>query len=117
MAGIGAVTCTFVRGDLPQQKARLDVYYCPGLDNPGAHYLGLGDAAFAVRAILFDTPANVVTWAANLQALQGTVVTITNDWGTAYASCLLVQVGQLQRSPVGLTGARGEVTIQGTRSA
>jgi len=116
-ASIGGTACTFVKGDLAPQRARLDVYYVPGLNGPGLHYLGLGDSPFSVTAVLYSTAAGLATWAALIHAQQGTIVSIVNDYGDTYANCLLTRVSELRRQAAGTTTHRGELTIQGIRTA
>ena len=114
---IGAVACDLVRGDPKPQAQRLAVWYTPGIGSPGAHALGLGDGAFHVVAVEFAAAANLVTWHANLCALQGSVVSITNDWGTTYANCLITRVGPMVRTTANTTSGRAEVHVEGVRSA
>lgn len=115
MAAIGGITCTFVKGDIPSAKGRLDVFYVPGINGPGAHYLGTGDSPFAVRAVLISTGVLCLAWANALQALQGTVVTIENDWATSYTNCLLLEVGEARRIAAGIGGCRSEILVRGLR--
>jgi len=111
------VACDLVRGDPTQQTQRLAVWHTPGVNNPGAHALGLGNGRFRVVAVEWAAAATLVAWQASLAALVGSVVTITNDWGTSYANCLITRVGPLQRTTANVGSGRGQVQIEGIRTA
>lgn len=114
MPSVGAVTCDIVRGDAPDLKERVDLWQTPGLDGYGAQTLGKSEAEATFLAIKFDTAAAVVTWFEAIEALQGTVATITNDWGDAY-SVLIVEIEPRRRitaiQPGGSYDTRGELTL------
>lgn len=114
MPFIASIPCTFVRGTAPVPKERLDVYQVAGVDGYGAQLLGLGDSPFRFLAVLYGTPAVVEAWAASVQSLQGSVVTIINDWGKVYTGCLLVRVSEHKMTPALYQGgSRGELMIEG----
>lgn len=119
MATIGGVACEFVKGDPPRLKTRVIVWQGPGLTGYGAQTLGKGDAAFTVRAIKYGTATVVKAWHANLEAVQGTVLTIINDWGVSSTQCLVLRVGVLARTPAldgtGTARVRGEASIDGVQ--
>ncbi|MFA7254125.1 MAG: hypothetical protein WC107_06260 [Patescibacteria group bacterium] len=114
MASIGAVTCSFVKGEAPLPKQRVALWQVPGLNGYGAQRMGLGDSEFRFVAVFYGTRNNVVAWANAIQALQGTLQTVINDWGGYYYRCLIVRT-----SPPQITmayhagGARGEILIEG----
>lgn len=121
MAGIGGVACTFVKGALPRGLAqRVETWHVPGLSGQAGLLLGFSDGDFSVRAILYDSTANVTTWKVALEALQGTVVSIVDDWNVTTTGLLITRVGECQRTPASGSGVagvtcRGEVVVEGVR--
>lgn len=114
-ASIGGVSCTFVRGTLPAQRERCELWEIPGLDGYGVALLGKADSETELVAVLVSTNAAVNTWIASLQLLQGTIASVTNDHGDTYAYCLLRKVGNARKTPAYVPGTavttRGEVPI------
>jgi hypothetical protein len=114
MAMVGGITCTFVKGEAPLPKQRLVLWQVPGIDGFGAQTMGLGDSEFQFVCVYYGTPANVGAWARAIQAMQGQVVTVVNDWGTTYARCLLCRMTPPHYTPAAHQGgARGEIRIEG----
>lgn len=116
---IGAVACSFVKGECPPLGQRVRVYQTPGHTGYGASKLGLGDAPFRVSAIMFGFKAALDTWLALIQSTQSTTVTITNDRSQAFANCLIKQVGAPVWGPAknSLSNYRVEIPIEGVRTA
>jgi len=116
MATIGGISCTFVNGSIPIAKQRNETWYRPGISGYGARTLGYGDTEFELTAILYDTAANVLTWEYALQALQGTIVTVTNDRGQTNTRCFLESVSTATPTgayvPGTTTRVRGEIKIK-----
>ena len=117
MASIGAVSCDYVKGDSPAQKMRSRVWNVPGLHGYGVALLGYGDAPFEFTAVEFGDAAGLATWAGSIEALQGTIVTITSDLSIVYGNSFIEQVGPLQLTTALGTGysVRGELAIRGVR--
>lgn len=114
MASVGGLACSIVRGNLTAKKIRTNVWEVAGINGYGAQQAGYGDSPFRVTAVLYSTAAGVQTWANLLAAMQGSVVTIINDWGNTFTGCLLVRVSEPQKTPaVGAGGCRGEVILEG----
>ena len=120
MSAIGGEPCDIVRGQAPDLKERTKFWQFPGHDSYGAQQLGLGDSAFVFRAVLFGTYAAVLTWARNIYAKQGTIVSVVNDQGTTFTNCLLSSVSPLQTSTAHQPGSskttRGELEIKGVKT-
>ena len=114
MASIGGVNCHIVRGDAPDKTARLDVWDRPGVNSPGTQNIGQA-GAFEFRAILYDAYADVLAWARSIEALVGTVVTITNDWAQAFTGCLITEAStpKISYSYSSSGNARGEIVVRG----
>lgn len=112
MAAVGSVTCTFVRGVSPSLRSRVDTWQLPGIDGYGVQLLGRGDTEWMFEAVLYDDEGDVSTWYTQLEALQGTIVTVVDDWGDSYTNILLVRVSQLDKTIAVPNGARGEVRIE-----
>lgn len=119
MADIGGVSCDFVKGEASDLKQRVETYEVPGRSGYGAHTLGLKDSPFRFTGTKkHDTSANVDTWAASIQALQGTVVIIVDDWATSFTNLLITRVGQLRKTAGydGSThGAHGVIEVEGVK--
>ena len=100
---------------------RTEVWATPGMDGVGAQKVGKHDGAFRFLAVLYDTSANVDTWFAALEAVQATIGSIIDDWGTTHANCLIVHVGERHkkaaRLPGGTLEAIGEIEITGRKTA
>lgn len=93
MASIGDIPCTFVRPlDYQSLAPRIEVWVVPGVAGVGSRDLGRNDSAFAFEAVAYGTPEAMLAWFDSLRALQGSVVSIVDDYGTVYATCLVVRV-------------------------
>lgn len=119
---VGSVNCDYVKGEAPAAKTRVRTWYRDGINYVAAQDLGKGDAEFRFRCIYIDLRANVDTWIAAMQALQGTVQTINTDWNVAIANCLITRVGNASviavMDPNGAQlKARAEIEISGERRA
>ena len=124
MAGVGGIACTFVKGAARALKDRITLYQSPGRTGYGAHVTARGDAEFHFRAIKYHNRGEVDVWARSLEALQGTVVSIVDDWGFTHTNCLIVRVGRPRMSAAekfnsvpSFNGARGEIVIEGVTIA
>ncbi len=115
MAGIGGVSCNMVKGEAPAKKERLRVWQVPGIDGYGAHADGLGDSAFVFLGVKYGLRAAIETWSTAIEALQGSVVSIVNDWGTTYTNCLIQHVSVPRITAALWTGVdtRGEIRVEG----
>ena len=75
---------------------------------------GLGDGEFEFVCVQYGSILDVTAWAEALQALQGKITTVINDWANDYPGCLV-----LKMTPPKMTvayaagGTRGEITIGG----
>jgi len=114
MASVGAVSCDFVRGSAPAKKQRVQVWSVPGLDGYGAKLFGLGDSETEFVLVKRGTSAAVLAWARLIEALQGTLVAVVNDWGSTTSAFLIESVaGPEMAAELGYGGARGELRIRG----
>jgi len=122
MASVGGISCTFVHADggsIPPLRERSEKWHTTGIDGYGIQLLGKGDAEFAVRAVLVSNAAGIALWAASLQAIQGTLVSIIDDYGVTHTNCYLEKVGNVAKTPAkhdALT-TRGEIKIVGYKTA
>ena len=120
MASIGGLSCTFIRGEVPPMKMRTRSWSTPGINGYGAQKLGLGDAEFELTGIYYGaTRAAVDIWLAAIAGLQGTVVTVVDDWGNSRTGCLLVKIGtpKVDYCEGPSIKARAEVAIKGVHTA
>ena len=115
MAGsIGGHACDFVKGTLRALKETVETWRLPGVDGYGAQLLGFGDSSWQFTGVLYDSNTNVEAWFADLEALQGSIISITDDWGETYSNFLVTEVGVPSKTPaIGAGGARGELTLSG----
>lgn len=122
MASVHGVTCTLVkRGAGVNLAQRVETWSTPGMDGVGAQKIGKHDGAFRFLIKLYDTSANVDTWFAAIEALQGSIGTIVDDWGTSHTNCLITHVGERIKDAGQLPGstlaAIGELDIVGRKTA
>ena len=118
MPSIGAVSCDYLFGELSGLRERVLVQQVAGLNGYTAHKSGQGESAFAYLAVSYTTNvANAETFISDLEALQGTVVTITDDHGTSFENCLVVRVGRpsKSRAVIDTTNYRTEVPVRGVK--
>ena len=114
MPFLASTYCDFVKGEAPLPKQRLALWQVPGIDGFGAQKMGLGESEFQFVAVRYGTPAVVGAWALAVQALQGQVIAVVNDWGTAYGRCLVAKISPPRYRPAyGQGGARGEIVVEG----
>ncbi len=116
MTSVGGVTCDLVAGSPPDMATRCDVWEAPGHDGIGWQELGAGDGGGRIVCQRFASAAVVATWAAALRALQGTAVTVINDFGESTGSVFIAEVSQAQKSAWRKPGTsittRGVVTLK-----
>lgn len=120
MATIGAETVEILRGNINPQSQRVEVWSIAGRTGIGAQLMGENQSSFRYLAILFDLDVALESRLVALAALQGTVVTITDDFGKARANCLVVLVGVPRRKLVirdGIEEVRAELEIKGVLTA
>ena len=114
---VGSVAIDILSGNVNPQRPRMETWHIPGVTGQGAQNMGSNQASFAYRATLYGTAAAVETRLVALAAVQGTVVTIEDDFGKQRANCLVTQVGTPQRKDIirlGLTGQmRAVVSVAG----
>lgn len=116
MASIGAVSCTYVRGHVPNGRQRVRTWQIAGLDGYGAKRMGLGDSEFSVEVELKGTSAACDVFYAALEALQSAIVTIINDWGDTFTQCLIRRIGPPEKkAEIRYGGARIRCRVEGVR--
>jgi len=121
MAGtIGGVSCDIVEGRPRGPAQAVETWMVPGHDGTGVQTTGKHDSDAALRLVKYDTAANVETWLAAIEALQGTAVTLVNDWGDSYTNVLIRQVrpGRKRAALHGgglANGVRGEIFVEALR--
>lgn len=91
-SSIGGIDVAIVRG-LPQRmRPRVQTWEVPGLNGYGAAKLGNGNAPFEFSTITyadsFDGANDVID---AMLPLQGTIVSIFDDWGDEYENVLLIE--------------------------
>lgn len=119
MASIGGVACNYVKGFARSLKWRLDVWQVPGLNGYGAQNLGTGESEFSFTATYYGTAAAVNVFIAAIEALQGSTVTIVDDWGITYTYMMVTRVGPAARRtaviPGTTTTTRVDIEVSGVK--
>jgi hypothetical protein len=64
------------------------------MNGSGAMVVGNRSEPFTVICRRHDTAANIAAWFAQLCALSGTIVSITDDWGLSYDGALVRKAGR-----------------------
>ena len=98
----------------------ISTWRTPGRDGVGAQKLGKSDSRWSFRGMNIDTSANVQTWATNIAALKGTVISVVDDFAVTHTSLLVTNVGQPRRKGVVYNGTlqvRAEIEVRGIVTA
>lgn len=117
-ANVNGTSCDIVKGVPNELKTEVQTWGVPGVDGYGAQTLGQRGSEFRFQCVKYGTVASVNTWIAAMQAVQGSVVSLENDWGDTFDNMLIERVGQPTKEPAigcftGSPGARGQVMIYG----
>lgn len=115
------VTCDRVSGDPGEIKEAVAAWTVPGADGIGAQKLGKNDSGFQLMVVKYDSQANVLAWVTQIENMQGSIVTVTNDRGTVTNDVLLETVGNARirnarNAANPATGTRAGIIIQGKRT-
>lgn len=118
---VGNVSCDIVDASVNSLKSVIETWRVPGLDGYGAQDLGKGNAPWQARAVEYDTSANIETWFAAIEALEGSVISLETGPGTAviYSSLLVLDVRRVRRKTVLYEGndrVRGEIALTGVKT-
>ena len=115
MPSVGGVTCDFVRGGARSLKSTVEVWRQPGFDGYGAQLTGQGDSESRFSLVRFGSATTVNTWRLSVEALQGTLISLTNDLGVAVSGFLVQRVGpvKITAADQGAGEVRGELSIEG----
>src|SRR5579864_706975 len=111
VAVIGGINVDIMRGLPALLRLRTETWVVPGLDGYGAQTLGKGDAEFDLATILYVTGAtpsdDANTHIAACLALQGTVISLTDDRNDVYTGILVVKVDTTNaKKPLYYKGAK-----------
>lgn len=90
---IGGFNVDIIRG-LPQfLRPRVESWTVPGLDGEGAQTLGKGDAEFDLQTVNYPTNlAAADTFIAAAVSLQGTIVSVVDNYGNTFPNVLVKHV-------------------------
>lgn len=93
---VGTLTVDIIRGRPVSLKDRVEVWERDGFDGIGARLNANGHGEFALKTVKYihgsneaTNKTNAETHIADAAALQGTVVTVEDNWGTTYQNCLV----------------------------
>ncbi len=115
---INAIECQFIRLELSELKTRVEVLTRPGFSGVGAMDLGKNDSRWSAVAVKYGLKDDIDDWFASIEALQGTTVTIVDDWEVERDDLFLVQVSPRNKRPALIPGnenidTRGELRLEG----
>jgi len=116
MPSIGGITCDRISGRVSPLKTTAEVRRRPGLDGYAIQQTGQGEAPVELVAHRYDTAAAVQTWLDSLAELQGTIVTLVDDWGDTYENVFVSLVDPRPKAPIiynGAARAHGVCQMQG----
>ena len=117
-AAIGGVSCDFVKGDARDLKESVDTWVTPGIDGYGAMAVGQRGSLVQFAAVKYAALADVLTWFAAVQALQSTMISIVDDWGTTHTNILITRIGRPVKQACiheGNSWARGTIAVEGLK--
>lgn len=122
MATLGSVTCDIIneREAAHTLRQRTETWQTPGVDGYGAQTLGRGDSAIRFEVVKYDNRDNLETWIGNVEAVQGTVVSITDNDGVVFTNVLVTAVRVVERHVAyipGGTNRRAKLSIDGVKVA
>ncbi len=118
---LGAVACDLIneREAAHTLRTRVETWQNPGIDGYGAQTLGRGDAGIRFQAVKYDTLANIETWIGNIEAVQGTVVSVTDSSNVTFTNVLVTAVRVVDRSAAVIPGStvtmRAELSVEGVK--
>ncbi len=118
-ATIGGVSCDFVKGDARDLKEAVDTWVTPGIDGFGAMVVGQRGSLAQFVAVKYAALADVLTWFAAVQALQSTMISIVDDWGTTHTNILITRIGRPVKQACiceGNSWARGTIAVEGLKT-
>lgn len=117
MGQIGSISTSILRMVPVWTRQRTEIWQVPGQDGYGVQTLGLGDAEFNLSVVLYaeddDQADNFHT---GLSQLQGTIVTVIDDFPSTWPDVLILHVAQPRKQAMiyqtFLTAVRVEVPIR-----
>jgi hypothetical protein len=90
--GVDTVTCALVIGTPNAKHKAVQTWNRPGINSPAAHVVNQR-ARWQVTLVFFGTYAQCLTWIRSVEALVGSVLTITNSQNQAFTNCLPTMIG------------------------
>jgi len=118
-ASVGGVTTSLAKGEPSALVGRVTVWIVPGLSGVGAHAVGDNAGSWRYRLTHYESLANVETWLRAIDALVGTVISVTDNIGKVRTNLLVMSSsGHAKQTVVASTGTgRAQVTISGVVSS
>lgn len=122
MATLGSVTCDIIneREAAHTLRERVETWQTPGLAGYGAQTLGRGDSPVRFEVVKYANRDNLETWIGNVEAVQGTVVSVTDNDGVVFTNVLVTAVRVVERHVAyipGGTNRRAMLSIDGVKVA
>ena len=115
MASIGAINCDVVNaGQISGLRESVVIWNNPGHNGVGVHLVGQHGEAAQITAERWNTIADIRTWYANLRALAGTIVSVTDNYPTTTTFVLILDVQTNDHAIIkaGVARARGVATLR-----
>ena len=118
-ATVGGVTTNIAKGEPSSLVGRVTTWVVPGLNGVGAHAIGDNAGQWRYRLTHYGSLAAVETWLRSIDALVGTVISVTDNFGATRTDLLVMgSSGHSKQAVVADTGdGRAQVTIAGLVSA
>lgn len=119
MPTVGGVSVDLLKGNAEPQKMSSKTWRVPGRAGLGIMLMGENQSTFDYVAVVYEASGAQTTIDA-LEALQGTVVTIVDEFGKSRTNCFIARVGTPTRKLVNWQGSevtRATIRIQGVRTA
>ena len=117
---IGAITCDVVNaGRISGLRESVVTWTNPGHNGVGAHLVGQHGEGSQITAEHWDTIANIRTWKANLEALVGTIVSVTDNYAVVTTNVLVLDARTDDHAIIhaGTNKARGTAALRVVRVA
>jgi hypothetical protein len=115
----GTYTVDIIQGTPPESlREAVEVWGVPGHDGSAAIKKGKPPVTFPLTLVRFGSQATIETWIANIEATQGTIVSVvydSNAWNDTYNYILVKGCSIPERQKVkyqGSTQVRARIDVQ-----
>jgi len=88
-AGIGAIVCDFVKGQLGTPSAQVEVWRTEGYDGHAALRTGKGGGEYTLTFVRYDEVDDVFAWIDSIRKLAGTYTDVETDQASTDTNVLV----------------------------